>query len=112
MLHLEHVLSSSLNVLCDLVAMRGPEEQRPQDEHIERALQEFGPVWKLPRCHDGRDSTLSNGRRTTLGEVSQKDSSVSARTCLGCRASTDTSSAKERCPLRRSAFRAKQRRGA
>ena len=58
-LHLQHVLRSALYVFCDLMAMRWAEEERAQNEHIERALQKFGPVWRLSRSHDGRSSTLT-----------------------------------------------------
>ena len=57
MLYLQHVLSSPLNVLGNLMAMSRPEKQRAQNEHIERALQEFGPGGRVLRPHHSRDST-------------------------------------------------------
>ena len=35
---LQHALGSALYMLCDLMAMSRAEEQRAQNEHIERSL--------------------------------------------------------------------------
>jgi hypothetical protein len=39
MLHLKKVVSGSLNVLANLVAMRRTIKERPKNEHIQRALE-------------------------------------------------------------------------
>ena len=57
-LHLQHVRRSTLNVFCDLMAMSGAEEERAQNEHIERALQECGLFDSVSRLHDSRHPTL------------------------------------------------------
>jgi hypothetical protein len=41
-----------------LMAMSGAEEERAQNEHIERALQECGLSANVSRFHDSRHSTL------------------------------------------------------
>jgi len=37
-LHLEQIVRGSLNVLGNLVAVSGPEQEGAQDEHVQRAL--------------------------------------------------------------------------
>src|SRR5262249_27731590 len=37
-LHLQNVSCRALNMLCDLVSVRGPEQKNPQDQHVERTL--------------------------------------------------------------------------
>jgi hypothetical protein len=39
MLHLQKVVRGPLNMLADLVSVSRSLEQRPQDQHIQRALQ-------------------------------------------------------------------------
>lgn len=43
MLHLEKVVRRPLNVLADLVTVRRPIQQRPQNQHVQRALQQVCP---------------------------------------------------------------------
>src|SRR5579863_1592765 len=38
-LHLQEIVRRALNVLANLMSVRGPIEQRPQDEHVECSLQ-------------------------------------------------------------------------
>ena len=83
-LHLQHIVRSALYVSCDLMAMSWPEEERAQDEHIERALQECGLFGGVSRFHDSRDPTFSRvdaRPSVTLAEL------VGARTGIlwGCR---------------------------
>ena len=57
MLHLQEVVRSSLNVFSDLVTMRSSIKKCPQDEHVQRALE------------NGRALFLFfHGRRSTLNE--------------------------------------------
>src|SRR5260370_2399026 len=58
LLHLQHVLRSTLNMFCDLMAISGAEEERAQNEHIERALQECGLFDSVSGLHDSRHSPL------------------------------------------------------
>jgi len=45
MLDLQEIVRSSLYMFSDLVAMRRPKEEGSQDEHVERALEQFDSVW-------------------------------------------------------------------
>ncbi len=47
MLHLQKFICGPLNVLPDLVTMSRPIEKRPQDEHVQRSLEEGRPVAAL-----------------------------------------------------------------
>jgi len=58
-LHLQHILRGSLYVFRDLMAMRGTEKQRAQNEHVERALQELGAMGGFMEGHDSSHSTLT-----------------------------------------------------
>ena len=58
MLHLQKIVGGALDVLADLVAVRVPVQQGPQDEHVERALQQVGALFCFLFCH-GRQSTLN-----------------------------------------------------
>src|ERR1039457_2836814 len=52
--------------------MSWPEQQRPQDQHVERALDQFHPVLRFVGHSDGRYSTqkpATEGRRATRGLV-------------------------------------------
>jgi hypothetical protein len=57
MLHLQEFIRRALNVLANLVTVGRPMEKRPQDEHVERSLQEPDPLLCL-LCHR-RHSTLN-----------------------------------------------------
>ena len=57
MLDLEHLIAGSLNVFRDLVSMSGTQHQRPQDQHVQRSLQQF-PAFRKFLGHDGRYSTM------------------------------------------------------
>src|SRR5260370_36484278 len=57
-LHLQHVLRSTLNMFRDLMAMSGAEEDREQNEHIERALQECRLFDSVSGLHDRSHSTV------------------------------------------------------
>ncbi len=48
MLDLQHVVRHPLDVLGDLVAVGGSEQQGPENEHVQGALKQFDPVG--PRC--------------------------------------------------------------
>jgi hypothetical protein len=54
-LHLEKIVSSSLDVLANLMSMGRSIKKSPQDEHVERALEQARPLLCL-FCH-GRHST-------------------------------------------------------
>ena len=58
MLHLQEIVRGPLNVLPDLVAMSGTIKQGPQDEHVQRALEQIRALLCL-FCHR---------RRSTLGD--------------------------------------------
>ena len=66
MLHLQKVVRRPLNMFADLVAVSGPVQQRPQNEHIQSALQQIGALLCL--FGHGRQSTLvrSDGRHSTI----------------------------------------------
>jgi hypothetical protein len=57
MLQFQNVVGRPLNVLGDFVAMRSPEEQRAQDQHVERALKQLGSIVVFAHRH-GSHSTL------------------------------------------------------
>lgn len=44
MFDLQEMVGGALNVFGDLMAVRGTEEKRAQDKHVEGALKEFGAV--------------------------------------------------------------------
>ena len=50
MLHLEEIVRRSLDMFSDLVSVRGPMEERPQDEHVECPLQNRSSLGRL-FCH-------------------------------------------------------------
>ena len=51
-LHLEHVARSGANGDADPVSVLGSPLQRPEDEHVERSLQELQPIVPPSRgCH-------------------------------------------------------------
>src|ERR1700734_1988998 len=56
MLHLQELIRSSLNVLPDLVTVGGSIKKRPQDEHVERSLEQPDALRRLLRHR--RHSTL------------------------------------------------------
>jgi hypothetical protein len=60
MFDLEEVLRGLLNMLGDLMSVAGAEEQGPQNEHVERALQQFDSVWWLFPHSVSRYSTMRN----------------------------------------------------
>jgi hypothetical protein len=55
-LHLQELICCSLNVFANLMPMRRPIKKCPQDEHVERALEEPDPLLYLFRHR--RRSTL------------------------------------------------------
>ena len=57
MLHLQEFIRGPLNVLPDLVPMSRSTEERPQDEHVKRPLEEPAPLLCLFRHR--RQSTLN-----------------------------------------------------
>jgi hypothetical protein len=67
-LHLEKFIRSPLDVLADLVAMRGPVEKRPQDKHVERSLQEPNPLlyWFRHRRHSTLKLAMMVGIRLSV----------------------------------------------
>jgi hypothetical protein len=56
-LHLQEFIRSPLNVFPDLVAVSRSVEKRPQDEHVERSLEDPDPLLRLLRHR--RHSTLN-----------------------------------------------------
>ena len=56
-LHLQEFIGGPLDVLPDLVTVSRSVEKRPQDEHVERSLEEPGPLLRLLRHR--RHSTLN-----------------------------------------------------
>src|SRR6185312_6693184 len=59
MLDDQHFARGVLDVLGDAVAVRGAEQQRLEDEHVERALEELELIAGLGHRVDGRLSTIS-----------------------------------------------------
>src|SRR5467141_1822356 len=57
-LQTQNVVGGPLNVLRDLVAVRRAEEERAQDQHVERPLQEPGTIGAFLRDRHGGQSTL------------------------------------------------------
>ena len=47
MLDLQEIVRSSLYMFSNLVPMRRPKEEGPQDEHVESALEQFDSVWLI-----------------------------------------------------------------
>jgi hypothetical protein len=67
-LHLQEIVRGPLDMLADLMTMRGSIKKRSQDEHVKRALEKGRPL--LCSFLHGRQSTLQfgrNGRRSTIG---------------------------------------------
>jgi len=56
-LQLQEFIRSPLNVLSDLVTVSRPIEKRPQDEHVQRSLEDPDPLLRLLRHR--RYSTLN-----------------------------------------------------
>jgi len=56
-LHLEEVIRGALNVLAYLMSVRWTVKERPEDEHIERALENGGTLLSL--FVSGSHSTLN-----------------------------------------------------
>ena len=68
MLHLQEIVRGPLDMLVDLMTMRGSIKKRSQDEHVKRALEKACPL--LSSFLHGRQSTLQfggNSRRSTIG---------------------------------------------
>src|ERR1700722_768486 len=54
-LHLQDIFGGPLDVLCNLMAVRGSKEERAEDQHVQGSLQKVNAV-----CHiASRQSTLS-----------------------------------------------------
>lgn len=60
MLHLQEIISGSLDVLADIVPVRRAVQQRAQDEHVKRALNQVRSLLYL--LDHGRPSTLNDER--------------------------------------------------
>jgi len=79
MLHLKHIVSRLLDMLSDLMTVRGTEEECPKNEHIERALKQLDVLVFLSH---GRHSTIviqsmvDIRPQNRLAIVSQKSASV------------------------------------
>ena len=57
MLHLEKIVRRPLDILADLVPVHRPVQQRSQNQHVQRALQQIRALSCRSYCH-GRYSTL------------------------------------------------------
>ena len=66
MLYLQHVVGGALEMLGDLVAVRGAEQERPEDQHVERALNQFHPVLRFASHNDGRYPIQNSDRRVDV----------------------------------------------
>jgi uncharacterized heparinase superfamily protein len=55
-LHLQEIVRGPLDMLADLMTMRGSIKKRSQDEHVKRALEQARPL--LCSFLHGRQSTL------------------------------------------------------
>ena len=51
LLNAQHFVGITLNRFGDRMAVRGSEEQRAQDEHVQRALQQLDVPFRLSHRH-------------------------------------------------------------
>ena len=58
MLEAQDLVARALNVFGDFVAVGRPEDEGPQNQHVERALQQLGPLAVRGQRH-GSHSTLT-----------------------------------------------------
>src|SRR4029077_5211102 len=58
-LNLQDLLGRALDVFGNLMAVRRPQKQSAQNQHIESALQEFPAIGSGSGCHDSRPSTIT-----------------------------------------------------
>jgi hypothetical protein len=63
-LHLEQVVGGPLDVFCDLMAVRRAKKEGPQNQHVQRPLQQLDSVWHLDSRHSTQIGAML-GRRTT-----------------------------------------------
>src|ERR1022692_1638748 len=78
-LDLQQVFCRSLDVLRNLMSMSGTKQQRPQDQHVQRPLQQLDTVGGFVRHSVSRYSTQKSatlGRRPTKWLVSNQPHSV------------------------------------
>src|SRR5580692_10323131 len=66
-LHLQEFIRGPLNVLPDLVTVSRSVEKRPQNEHVERSLEDPDPLLRL----------LRHRRHSTLNQVTMVDTRLS-----------------------------------
>jgi hypothetical protein len=71
-LHLEEFVRGPLNVLADLMTVSRSIEERPQDKHVERSLEEPDPLLRLflDRRHSSLDLAIMVGIRLWVVKVS------------------------------------------
>ena len=79
MLYQKHVICGSLDVLRDLMTVSRAKQEGPQDQHVQRTLQQLDSIGGFFRLDDSRYSTqkfTTLGRRTTESLVSNPGSKV------------------------------------
>src|SRR3984893_18766804 len=73
-LHLQELIRSPLNVLPDLVTVSRSVEKRPQDEHVQRSLEEPDSLLRLLRHRRHSTLNLATMVDTRLSIVNGRDS--------------------------------------
>src|SRR5258708_18823354 len=63
MFHLQDVIRAPLDMLCDLVPVRGAKYQRAQNQHVQGALQQLNSFVGFFRHGAGRYSTQKTFKR-------------------------------------------------
>ena len=74
MLDLQHLVGRVPDVRGDRATVRRPNQERPEDEHVERALQQLRAIVAV--SHDGRHSTMRSGRggrHSSIGAAQESD---------------------------------------
>jgi hypothetical protein len=65
MLHLQEIIGGPLNMLANLMSVRRPMKQSPEDQHVESALEDRYPLFRpsFDRSHSTLDLRLMVGIR-------------------------------------------------
>ncbi len=85
MLHLQELIRSSLNVLPDLVTVGGSIKKRPQDEHVERSLEEPDALRRLLRHRRHSTLKLATMVDARLSRVKQAKPKLISEVRVECR---------------------------
>jgi hypothetical protein len=78
MLHLQKIVRRALDVLADLVSVRRPMEKRPQDEHVQCAMENGHALRSLFSVVANRPSIANDGSHSTI-VMSSEDGKLRSR---------------------------------